>query len=84
MPAPAKAKEAPIEAHPTKNASNVALTNSMSSTAISLAPNSMTGSKPKKKCFRLRNNHGQRTGAVNARWVPSPERRLARGLDRQC
>jgi len=55
MPAPAKAKEAPIEALPPMNVSNVALTNSMSSAAINLAPNSMTGSKQKKRCFKLRN-----------------------------
>ncbi len=38
-----------------KNLSAVALTNSMSSVAINPVPNSMIGSKPKKKCFGASN-----------------------------
>ena len=45
-----------------KNASAVALTSSMSSAAINLAPKSMTGSRPKKKRrFTLRNDRERRT-----------------------
>jgi hypothetical protein len=49
-----------------KNASAVALTNSKSSEAINLALNSAIGSKPKRNCFTLLNNHGLRTGVSNA------------------
>src|ERR1039458_7043866 len=54
----------------------VALTNSMSSAAINPAPKPMTGSRPKKKCFTLRNNRGLRTGAHNVDTY-TPQRRAS-------
>ena len=67
MTVTAKAGEVPIEALPVDERIRRRAYELYVERGNELAPNSMIGSRPKKKCFSLRNSHRQRTGARNAR-----------------